>query len=126
MVTVIETICADGSQLLPMIIFKEDGVQESCVENSDLCIPNRVLVGYSEIGGLIGKRVFAILCTSLNLIVQQLLKVPVEHVFECFYSMAIHSISPGSSSFIAYNIASFHFPTIPYNTQIIATQCGYI
>ncbi|PWW73911.1 hypothetical protein C7212DRAFT_299211, partial [Tuber magnatum] len=50
MVTVIETICADGSQLLPMIIFKGDGVQESWVENSQLCMPDEILVGYSENG----------------------------------------------------------------------------
>ena len=48
MVMVIETICADRSQLLPIIILKEDGVQERWMENSHLCMPDRVLVGYSE------------------------------------------------------------------------------
>ena len=56
MVTVIETICADGSQLLPMIIFKGDGVQESWVENTHLCMPDGVLVGYSENGWTDGKK----------------------------------------------------------------------
>ena len=56
MITVIETICANGSQLLPMIIFKGDGVQESWVENSHLCMLDGVLVGYLENGWTDGKK----------------------------------------------------------------------
>jgi len=50
LVTVIETICGDGSGLWPMIIFKGENIQEDWVENSHLSMPDEVLIGYSENG----------------------------------------------------------------------------
>jgi len=50
MVTVIETICTDGSQLVPVIILKGDGVQGSWVEDTHLCMPDGILVLYLENG----------------------------------------------------------------------------
>jgi hypothetical protein len=50
MVTVIETICTDGTKLWPMVIFRGDSVQEDWIEGGQLSMPDDVLVGYSPNG----------------------------------------------------------------------------
>ncbi|RPA95430.1 hypothetical protein L873DRAFT_1698142, partial [Choiromyces venosus 120613-1] len=50
LVTVIETICADSSELWPMITFKGENIQEDWVEYSYHAMPDEVLVGYLENG----------------------------------------------------------------------------